>query len=117
MERDPDCLFCKIIAGDLPSTRVYEDDLLVAFRDIHPVAPTHILIVPRKHIADNNAFTEIDEPVGGRLFSVVPHIAAQEGIAADGYRLILNTGPHGRQEIPHLHMHLIGGQKMQHPMG
>lgn len=117
MTSDPNCIFCKIIAGELPGTMVYEDELLVAFRDIHPVAPVHILIVPRRHIPDNNALTEADAPLSGRMLSVVPQIAATESIAQEGYRLIMNTGPHGRQEIPHLHLHLIGGQAMQHPMG
>jgi histidine triad (HIT) family protein len=117
MERDPDCIFCKIIAGELPGSMVYEDDLLVAFRDIRPAAPVHVLIVPRRHIPDNNAITEADAELSARMFAVAPRIAADEGIAADGYRLILNTGPHGRQEVPHLHMHLLGGQPMQHPMG
>lgn len=115
--RDPDCLFCKIVAGEIPSSKVYEDDLLFAFRDINPLAPTHVLIVPKKHIQDNNDFSQEDEIIAGRMFSAVKTIAAQEGIAENGYRLIMNTGPHGRQEINHLHMHLIGGQVMQHPMG
>jgi histidine triad (HIT) family protein len=114
---NPECLFCKIIAGEIPSTTVYQDDSLTAFRDINPVAPVHILIVPNKHIADNNDFQPEDEPIAGRLFTAVKTIAQQEGIAENGYRLILNTGPHGRQEINHLHLHLIGGQVMQHPMG
>ncbi len=117
MEHDPNCIFCKIIAGELPSTQVYSDDLLVAIRDIHPVAPVHVLIVPRQHIADNNAITTAHAAITSRMFEAVPQIAAAEGIAADGYRLILNTGPHGHQEIPHLHLHLIGGQPMKHPMG
>lgn len=115
--KDPDCLFCKIISGEVPSTKVYADDLVTAFRDINPVAPTHILIVPNKHIPDNNAFSEEDAPIVGRMFTAVKNIAAQEGIAENGYRLIMNTGPHGRQEVKHLHLHLIGGQVMQHPMG
>lgn len=114
---NPDCLFCKIVAGEIPSTTVYADDLVTAFRDINPVAPTHILIVPNKHIEDNNAFDEADQAIAGRMFIAVKKIAKQEGIAEDGYRLIMNTGPHGRQEVKHLHLHLIGGQVMQHPMG
>ncbi|MEN8241205.1 MAG: histidine triad nucleotide-binding protein [Chloroflexota bacterium] len=115
--RDPDCLFCKIIAGEIPSTKVYQDEQITAFRDINPVAPVHILIVPNKHIADNNDFQPEDEAIAGRMFTAVKEIAEQEGIAENGYRLILNTGPHGKQEIDHLHLHLIGGQAMQHPMG
>jgi histidine triad (HIT) family protein len=115
--KDPDCLFCKIVAGEIPSKKVYEDELLFAFRDINPVAPTHILIVPKKHIRDNNDFSQDDETIAGRMFSAVKTISVQESIAEHGYRLIMNTGPHGRQEINHLHLHLIGGQVMQHPMG
>lgn len=115
--KDPDCLFCKIVAGEIPSTKVYEDELLFAFRDINPVAPTHILIVPKKHIRDNNAFSEEDESIAGRMFAAVKTIAKEEGIDENGYRLIMNTGPHGRQEVFHLHMHLIGGQVMQYPVG
>lgn len=114
---DPDCLFCQIVAGEIPSTKVYEDDLITAFRDINPAAPTHILIVPNIHIPDNNAIVEEHAPLLGRMFNTVREIAAQEGISENGYRLIMNTGPHGHQEIKHLHLHLIGGQMMQHPMG
>jgi histidine triad (HIT) family protein len=115
--KDPDCLFCKIVAGEIPSTKVYEDELVTAFRDINPVAPTHVLIVPNKHIPDNNSFGKKDLALAGRMFLAVKEIAAQEGISENGYRLIMNTGPHGRQEVQHLHLHLIGGQIMQHPMG
>jgi histidine triad (HIT) family protein len=112
-----DCIFCKIITGELPGDIVYKTDTVTAFRDIHPAAPTHILIVTNKHIADNNDFSAEDGPLAAALFNAVREIAAQEGVAEDGYRLIANTGPHGRQEVPHLHLHLIGGQKMQHPLG
>jgi histidine triad (HIT) family protein len=113
-----DCIFCKIIAGEIPSTILYQDDLVTAFRDINPVAPTHILIVPNKHIADNNAYAETsDAPSIGRLFTVVKKLVVEEGIAESGYRLIMNCGPDGGQLIDHLHLHLIGGQKMKHPMG
>ena len=115
--KNPDCLFCKIVAGEIPSTLVFQDEQITAFRDINPVAPVHILIVPNKHIADNNDFKPEDEAIAGRMFTLVREIAAQEGIAEDGYRLILNTGPHGRQEIDHLHLHHIGGHPMQHRMG
>ena len=117
MQTDPDCIFCKIVAGEIPSEIVYQDDTLTAFRDINPVAPVHILIIPNKHITDNNAIVPEDEPVVGKMFTAVRKIAEQEGIAKDGYRLIMNTGPHGHQEVQHLHLHLIGGQSMQHPMG
>jgi histidine triad (HIT) family protein len=112
-----DCIFCKIITGEIPSTIVYQDDTLTAFRDINPVAPVHILIVPNKHITDNNAIQPEDEVIAGKMFSLVRKLAESEGIAEDGYRLIMNTGPHGHQEVQHLHMHLIGGKPMMHPMG
>ena len=112
-----DCIFCKIIAGEIPGDIVYRNDLVCAFRDINPVAPTHILIVPTRHITDNNDWGDDDGPTAAAIFTAVREIAEQEGIAEDGYRLIANTGPHGRQEVPHLHVHLIGGQRMQHPMG
>jgi histidine triad (HIT) family protein len=117
MTTDPDCIFCKIVAGEIPSDTVHKDDTITAFRDINPVAPTHILIIPNKHIEDNNDFAPEDEPIAGRMFSVVRQIAEQEGISKSGYRLIMNTGPDGHQEVMHMHMHLIGGKRMQHPMG
>lgn len=115
--QDPNCLFCKIINGEIPSTKVYEDELVFAFNDINPAAPVHVLIIPKKHIPDNNHFSAEDEAIAGRMFAAVREIAAQLGIAQDGYRLIMNTGPHGHQEVPHLHLHLIGGHPMKHPMG
>ena len=111
------CIFCKIIAGEIPSEILYRDELVSAFRDIHPVAPVHILVVPNRHIASNNDVIPEDEPVLGRLFSAARLLAEREGIAESGYRLIINTGPHGGQEVFHLHLHLIGGQRMKHPMG
>lgn len=115
--RDPDCLFCKILDGDIPSDIVYQDEIVTAFRDITPLQPTHILIIPNQHIQDSNAITEEHEPIAGHMFRAVRLIAQQEGIAESGYRLIINTGPDGRQEVPHLHLHLLGGGRMQHPMG
>ena len=112
-----DCLFCKIIAGEIPSEKVYEDDQVTAFRDINPVAPTHILIIPNKHIASINELTSDDETLVGHLFTTARDLAKQEGISESGYRLIINVGPDGGQVIYHLHLHLIGGQKMLHPMG
>lgn len=111
------CIFCKIIAGEAPGEILYQDDRVTAFRDIHPVAPTHILVVPNTHIASVNELEEEDEALVGRLFTVARQIARQEGIDASGYRLIVNTGAHGGQVVYHLHLHLIGGQRMRHPMG
>lgn len=112
-----DCIFCKIIAGEIPSTQVYSDEQVTAFRDISPVSPTHVLIIPNKHIASANDLTSDDERLVGHLFTVAKEIAAQEGVAESGYRLIVNTGPDGGQEVFHLHLHLLGGQRMRHPMG
>ncbi|MFZ5910774.1 MAG: histidine triad nucleotide-binding protein [Chloroflexota bacterium] len=111
------CIFCKIAQGEAPAQILYKDEHITAFRDIHPVAPTHILVVPNKHIASVNDILPEDEPVLGHLFTVAQKLAAQEGISANGYRLIVNTGAHGGQVIFHLHMHLMGGQRMQHPIG
>ncbi len=105
-------IFSKIVSGELPATIVYQDDLVTAFRDINPVAPVHILIVPNKEIATVNDLTEADERVAGRLFLAARQIAEQEGIAASGYRLVVNCNHDGGQEVYHLHMHLVGGRRM-----
>jgi len=105
-------IFSKIIAGELPGDIVYRDELVTAFRDINPQAPTHILIVPNKEIPTVNDVTEADEMMLGRLFLVVKKIAIQEGIAEDGYRLIVNCGKNGHQDVFHVHMHLVGGRPL-----
>ena len=112
-----DCLFCKIIAGDIPSTNVYRDEQVTAFRDINPAAPTHILILPNKHIDSVNVLISDDEQLIGHLFIVARQLAAQEGFAENGYRLIVNTGPEAGQTVFHVHLHLLGGAPMKHPMG
>lgn len=112
-----ECIFCKIVRGELPATVVYKDEQVTAFRDIHPVAPTHILIVPNKHIVSTNDITTEDEPLLGHILTTVRQVAENEGIADTGYRLIVNTGPHANQVVFHLHLHVIGGQRMRHPMG
>ncbi|MBI5950989.1 MAG: histidine triad nucleotide-binding protein [Chloroflexi bacterium] len=111
------CIFCKIIAGESPGTIVFRDGQATAFRDLLPAAPVHILIVPNKHIDSVNALEDEDEQLIGHLFTVARRIAAQEGIAEGGYRLIVNTNAHGGQTIFHLHLHLLGGSRMKHPMG
>ncbi len=111
------CIFCKIISNEAPATIVYRDAQVTAFRDTRPVAPTHILIVPNKHIESIGALEAEDEQLAGHLFTVARKLAEQEGIAKGGYRLITNTGLHGGQTIFHLHLHLIGGQRMRYPMG
>jgi histidine triad (HIT) family protein len=105
-------IFAKIIAGELPADIVYQDDLVTAFRDIHPSAPTHILIVPNKEIPTVNDLTAADEQVAGRMLLVAAKLAAQEGIDQSGYRLIVNCNAHGGQEVFHLHLHLIGGRPL-----
>lgn len=105
-------LFTKIINGEIPADIVYRDELVTAFRDINPLAPTHILIVPNNEIATVNDLTEDDERVAGRLFLAARRIAEQEGIAESGYRLIINCNSDGGQEIYHLHMHLLGGRRI-----
>lgn len=105
-------IFSKIIAGELPADIVYRDELVTAFRDIHPQAPTHILIVPNKEIATLNDLSAEDEQVAGRMLLVAKRLAEQEGVAEDGYRLLLNCNRHGGQEVYHLHLHLLGGRPL-----
>ncbi len=105
-------IFSKIIAGEIPGDIVYQDELVTAFRDINPQAPTHILIVPNKEIPTVNEVTNADEAAMGRMILAAKKIAEQEGIAANGYRLIVNCGNHGHQEVFHLHMHLVGGRPL-----
>jgi histidine triad (HIT) family protein len=102
------CIFCKIIAGSVPAQILYRDDLVTAFRDIHPIASTHVLIVPNRHIASVNDLTPQDEPLVGHLFTVARQLAGQEGITRSGYRLTVNTGSGAGQSVFHLHLHLIG---------
>jgi histidine triad (HIT) family protein len=105
-------IFSKIINGELPSDTVYQDEMVTAFWDIHPATPVHILIVPNREIPTVNDLTEEDERLAGRMILVAAKIACQEGIADDGYRLIINCNQHGGQEINHLHLHLMGGRKL-----
>ena len=105
-------LFERIISGELPAKIVYKDDRVTAFRDIRPRAPTHILIVPNKVIATANDIADGDEPLIGHLFTVARDLAKQEGIAENGYRLIINCNDHGGQEVFHLHLHLVGGKPL-----
>ena len=112
-----DCLFCKIINGDIPSTKVYEDELVYAFRDIEPQAPTHILIIPKEHISSANELTEENATVVGHVFAVAAKIAKAEGIAEGGYRIVNNCGEDGGQTVKHLHFHMLGGRSLQWPPG
>ena len=106
-----DCLFCKIIAGDIPSTKVYEDDKTYAFRDINPQAPAHILMVPKTHIADCNGVTAENSAVVAHIFEVIPQIAKAEGLTG-GYRVVSNCGADAGQTVQHLHFHILGGKPL-----
>ncbi len=111
------CIFCKIISKESNAEIVYQDEQSTAFRDRHPVAPTHILIVPNKHIESVGRLEREDEQLMGHLFTVARKLAEEEGISQGGYRVITNTGANGGQTVFHLHVHLIGGQRMRYPMG
>jgi histidine triad (HIT) family protein len=111
------CVFCKIIAGETPSRQLYQDEQVTAFQDIHPVAPTHVLVIPNRHIDSLNSITAEDELLLGHMFIVARQIARQEKIDASGYRLVVNTGPDSGQIVYHLHLHVIGGQHVRYPMG
>ena len=115
-DRDPDCLFCKIVSGGIPSDRVHEDDDVIAFRDIAPRAPTHVLVIPRRHIPDASALTDADGEILAKLFGVVRDVADAAGLA-NGYRVVTNVGPESGQTVFHLHFHLLGGRPMAWPPG
>jgi histidine triad (HIT) family protein len=114
---DKNCLFCKIITGEIPSNKVFENEFCIAFRDIDPQAPTHILVVPRIHKSGLNAFDEEDSELLGHLFLAAQKVAMQEGIAETGYRTVINSGDEGGQTVHHLHIHLLGGRQMTWPPG
>ena len=111
------CLFCKIAAGEIPSTQVYSDEHIVAFRDISPAAPQHILLIPRKHIQSVAALTKDDSALMGHLLVMARHIATEAGVAETGFRCVLNTGEDGGQTVGHLHLHLVAGRQMAWPPG
>jgi len=112
-----ECLFCKIAAKTIPSDIVYESDQLLAFRDINPRAPTHLLIIPRRHIATTNDLAPGDEALIGQMVLTAIQLAKGEGLAEDGYRLVWNCNRHGGQEVFHIHLHLLGGRAMKWPPG
>ena len=111
------CIFCKILTGEAPTSIIYRDDLVTAFRDIHPIARTHILVIPNRHIASVNELEAADEALVGHMVMLAKELAAQEGVADHGYRLMINTGVHGGQTIPHLHLHLIAGKLARFLLG
>lgn len=112
-----DCIFCKIAAGDIPASKLYEDEHVVAFRDLHPQAPTHVLIIPRRHIATLNDLEPGDAELIGRMYLAAKQVAADLGIAESGYRTAFNCNRDGGQEVFHLHLHLLGGRRMSWPPG
>ncbi len=111
-----DCLFCKIAAGEIPSTKVYEDEQIFAFRDINPQAPTHILVIPKEHIPSVDAITPENSAIVSHIFEIIPKLAAEDGLDK-GYRVVSNIGEQGQQSVPHLHFHIIGGRDMTWPPG
>ncbi len=114
---DPNCLFCKIVAGDIPSDVVHEDERVFAFNDINPVAPVHQLIVPRQHIASAADLTETDGDLLGRIFAVAAQLARASGLPDTGYRVVTNVGERAGQSVMHLHFHVLGGRHMRWPPG
>jgi histidine triad (HIT) family protein len=114
---DPACLFCRIVAGEIPAARVHEDDVVIAIRDIAPRAPTHVLFLPREHIASAAELTPADGPMLGRLFGAAAAFARAEGLTDAGYRMVTNVGEWGGQTVGHLHVHLLGGRSMTWPPG
>lgn len=110
-----DCLFCKIIAGEIPSAKVYEDEWVYAFRDINPQAPVHVLVIPKEHLCCANAVNESNSAVVAKIFEAIPKIAEAEGLA-NGYRVITNCGEDGCQSVKHLHFHVLGGKKLSERM-
>jgi histidine triad (HIT) family protein len=112
-----DCIFCKIAAGVIPSDKVFEDESVLAFRDIHPQSPTHILIIPKKHFANLAEIDEKDRELMGYLLHVANKLAKDKGIAGRGYRVSINCGPEGGQVVPHVHVHLLGGRELAGELG
>ncbi len=112
-----DCIFCKIAAGEIPSDKVFEDDSIVGFRDLQPQAPTHIVIIPRKHIETMNDFSEDDSELLSKMLLACRNIAKNEGLSGDGYRIVINCNSDGGQSVFHIHAHVLGGRRMSWPPG
>ena len=110
MNADPDCIFCKIVAGQIPARKVFEDEELIAFHDIHPWAPVHVLVIPRQHIASLADTGPAHEPLLGRILGLAPRLMRELGVE-NGFRTVINTGQDGGQEVQHLHMHVLGGSR------
>lgn len=112
-----DCLFCKIAGGEIPSKKIYEDDLVYAFYDIEPQSPVHFLVIPKKHISSADCINEENCNIVGHIFKVVAKIAKDLNISEDGYRVVTNVGENGGQTVKHLHYHILGGRSLQWPPG
>jgi histidine triad (HIT) family protein len=112
-----DCLFCKIFKGEIPAKEVFRDDQIVAFEDIRPVAPTHVLVIPKEHIPSVHDVTAAHAPMLARMIEVANRVAEERKIDREGYRLVFNKGPHAGQSVYHLHLHLLGGRAMGWPPG
>ncbi|MFC1915653.1 histidine triad nucleotide-binding protein [Chloroflexota bacterium] len=107
-----DCVFCQIIAGKIPSQTLYQDEEVIAFRDINPLAPIHVLIIPKRHIPSLAQLTDDEAPLIGHMTKVANQLAREDGILGSGYRLVISSGEEGGQVVPHLHMHLLGGRRL-----
>jgi len=114
---DSECLFCRIVAGEIPTHFLHEDELVVAFPDVSPRAPTHILLIPREHLVSAAELTESHAPLLGRLFATAARLAGDRGLVESGFRLVTNAGPDAGQSVDHLHVHLLGGRKFGWPPG
>lgn len=112
-----DCIFCKIVRGEIPCDKVYEDDRVLSFKDISPEAPVHVLIVPKKHISSINELKKEDEDLIGYIYTTAKNIAEQLGVSENGYRIVSNCGEDGGQTVPHIHFHFLGGRKLNWPPG
>lgn len=112
-----DCLFCKLVAGEIPSDKVYEDEHILAFRDIRPQTPVHVLVIPKRHIASAQTVTAEDVTLLGHLHATIPTVVTKAGIDEKGYRVVSNVGTHGQQTVPHLHYHVLGGRQLGWPPG
>ena len=110
MARDPSCIFCRIVAGEIPSRKAYEDDDVLVFHDIAPWAPVHVLVIPKEHVSTMYELEDGHAPLLGRMLSMAPKLMREHGVT-NGFRTLINTGPDGRQEVPHFHMHVMGGPR------
>jgi histidine triad (HIT) family protein len=112
-----DCIFCRIVSGEIPCSLVYQDDKVLAFKDINPLAPVHILIIPKQHIESAQVINKGNAQIVANIFEKIPGIAKEAGIADSGYRIISNVGKDGGQAVPHLHFHILGGRKLEVSLG